>query len=55
MNNKDLKTKKTAVRKETPNRAREKQRQLIRTLMRGCWQPISNLSSCCCKILLVVL
>jgi len=46
---------KTAVRKQKPNRAREKQKQITQTLMRDCWLPISNLSSCGCKLLLLVL
>jgi len=55
MNDKSLRMK-TAVQKQKLNRAREKQKQLTRTLMRDCWLPISNfLSSCGCKLLLVVL
>jgi len=54
MNDKNLRMK-TAVRKEKPIRAREKQEQITRTLMRDCWLPISNLSLCGCKLLLVVL
>jgi len=46
---------KTAVRKEKSSRSRERQKQSKWTLVRDCWPPISNLSSCGCKLLLVVL